>query len=162
MNTNADISNALKQLEEVKQAIDESGDTKLQMETAYDLKVVLDILHDPRIRDIVRIQDSIAELNNQIAQHPSILPNDFDISLSGELILKLPQSELFDPDFGEEQRVPSSPHSPHSPISMTKSSFIKNDFSDIDKPVDKVRKFCIFCGNLNSIKTCFYFRQYQC
>lgn len=136
MNTNADISNALKQIEEVKQAIDESGDTKLQMETARDLKIVLDILHDPRIRDIVRIQDSLAELNNQIAQHPSILPNDFDISLSGELILKLPQSELFDPDFGEEQRVPSSPH---SPISITKSSFIKNEFSDIEKPVDKVR-----------------------
>lgn len=135
MNTNADISNALKQIEEVKQAIDESGDSKLQMETARDLKIILDILHDPRIRDIVRIHDSIAELNNQIAQHPSILPNDFDISLSGELILKLPQSELFDPDFGEEQRVPSSPH---SPVSISKSNFIKNEFSDIDKPVDKV------------------------
>lgn len=129
MHTNADISSALQQMELLKQAVEDSNNPKLLMDTSDDLKLVIEILQDPIFRDIVRVQDSLEQLNREIAQHPSILPNDFDFAVSGDLILKVPQSEMFDPDFGEEQRVPSSPNS------YVKG---KKDLTE-EKPLDKVR-----------------------
>lgn len=135
MHTNSDISNALQQMELVKQAVEESNDPKLQMDTVDDIKFILDVLQDPIFRNIVQVQDSLAELNSQIAQHPSILPNDFDIAVSGDLILKVPPTDLFDGDFSNEQ-----PRSPSSPASIGKTSYKNtNDLSDQEKPVDKVR-----------------------
>jgi len=83
MHLNADISNALQQIEAIKKAVDDLDDPKLQLNTTDDLKLILDILQDPVFRSIVQVQDSLSELNNQIAQHPSILPGDFDITTSG-------------------------------------------------------------------------------
>lgn len=47
MHLNADISTALQMLEACKKAIDESEDDKLQMNTAEDMKLILDLLQDP-------------------------------------------------------------------------------------------------------------------
>ncbi|CAB4065132.1 MPDZ [Lepeophtheirus salmonis] len=41
---------------------------------------------------ILNIQDSLRELKRQVHLHPSILPADFDITPSGELVLNLPQA----------------------------------------------------------------------
>lgn len=119
MHLSADISSALQQIEAVKQGIDESDDPKLQMNTAESLKTILDILQDPVFRTIVHVQDSLSELNTQLVQHPSMLPNDFDIDVSGNLVLSVPSDVVY--DFGDDTpRVSSaqmSPRSLGSPIS---------------------------------------------
>lgn len=84
MHLNADVSSALQQFEAIKKAVDESDDPKLQLSTEEDFKLIFNVLQDPVFRSIVQIQDSLSELNSQITQHPSILPGDFDITLSGE------------------------------------------------------------------------------
>ncbi|XP_055607424.1 patj homolog [Uranotaenia lowii] len=116
MHLSQDVSSALQQIEVIKQTVEEMEPNKLQLNVMDDLKLVIDLLQDPVFRNIVQIQDSLAELNHQITQHPSILPGDFDIANSGELILNVPPvSDLFDADYPDEQRVPSAQISPGSP-----------------------------------------------
>lgn len=128
MHLNADISSALQLLENIKQIVDDTDDAKLQANTAQDIKILISVLENPIFRSIVTVQDSLSELNQQLGQHPSILPSDFDINISGELIINVPPgSELFDPDFEtgyqntqefDEQRVPSAQLSPGSPQTL--------------------------------------------
>nr|CAI5853776.1 unnamed protein product [Callosobruchus analis] len=125
MHLNADISSALQLLEDIKQTVDETGDPKLQVNVQQDLNLLISVLENPVFRSIVTVQDSLSELNQQLGQHPSILPVDFDITASGELVLNVPPAgELYDPDYTDdyapsrdfdEQRVPSAPISPSSP-----------------------------------------------
>lgn len=118
MHLSADISSALQQIEAVKKGIDESDDPKLQMQTAESLSTILGILQDPVFRTIVHVQDSLSELNAQLGQHPSMLPNDFDIDVAGNLVLSLNGGEvMYDYD---EQRTSSHSHS--APGSPDKSS----------------------------------------
>lgn len=118
MQINPDISGALQQIEAIKKAVDDSDDPKLQSNTSDSLKIILDILQDPVFRSIIQIQDSVSELNNQIQQHPSILPSDFDINASGDLIINVPPvMDMYGGDYIDEQRVPSAEISPHSPNS---------------------------------------------
>ncbi|XP_040157214.1 patj homolog isoform X1 [Anopheles arabiensis] len=116
MHLSSDVSNALKHIEIIKQTVEEMEPNKLQLNVSDDLKLVLDLLQDPVFRNIVQIQDSLAELNHQITQHPSILPGDFDIANGGELVLSVPPgTDLFEADYQDEQRVPSAQISPGSP-----------------------------------------------
>lgn len=125
MHLNADISSALQLLEDIKQTIDDLDDPLLQANTNQDLNLLISVLENPIFRSIVTVQDSLSELNQQLGQHPSILPVDFDITASGELALNVPPGgELYDTDYAEdyqhsrdfdEQRVPSAPVSPGSP-----------------------------------------------
>ncbi|XP_030385662.1 patj homolog [Scaptodrosophila lebanonensis] len=112
MHLNADISSALQQIDSVKRSIDEADDPKLQLQTAESLKTILDILQDPVFRTIVHVQDSLSELNAQLVQHPSMLPNDFDIDVSGNLVLSLNGGDVIY-DF-DERRSSSAAMSPHS------------------------------------------------
>jgi hypothetical protein len=97
-----DISNAQQNIEILKQAVLDSNDTSLQLDTLDDLTSLLQILDDPIFRDLIKIQDVIVELNGQLQQHPSILPADFDIvPTTGELILNVPRNSDYDVD---EQR----------------------------------------------------------
>lgn len=89
MHLSADISSALQQIEAVKKGIDESEDAKLQLQTADSLNTILGILTDPVFRTIAHVQESLYELGIQLGQHPSMLPNDFDIDVSGNLVLSL-------------------------------------------------------------------------
>lgn len=116
MHLSADISSALQQIEAVKKGIEESDDPKLQMNTAESLKTILDILQDPVFRTIVHVQDSLSELNSQLAQHPSMLPNDFDIDVSGNLVLSVHGDVVYDFDerLSSTQMSPRSPGSPSS------------------------------------------------
>ncbi|XP_068084012.1 patj homolog isoform X1 [Anabrus simplex] len=116
MPLNADISTALQLLEHIQHTIDASDDAKLQAQTSEDLNLLISVLENPILRSIVTIQDSLGELNQQLQQHPSILPVDFDITASGDLVLNVPPAvELYDPVFEpeyqnaneyEDQRVP--------------------------------------------------------
>lgn len=116
MRLNSDISDALQHIEAVKKVIDESDDAKLQLNTGESFDLILRILQDPILRSIAQVQDSLSDLNTQITKHPSILPGDFDISTSGELVLNVPTTlDLYDPDYpDQEQRVPSAQLSPNS------------------------------------------------
>ncbi|KAH8366141.1 hypothetical protein KR093_009699 [Drosophila rubida] len=89
MHLSADISSALQQIEAVKKGIDDSDDAKLQMQTTESLNTILGILTDPVFRTIAHVQESLFELGIQLGQHPSMLPNDFDIDVSGNLVLSL-------------------------------------------------------------------------
>lgn len=125
MHLNADISSALQLLEDIKQTVDNLNDPKLQNITTQDLNTLISVLENPIFRSIVTVQDSLCELNQQLGQHPSILPVDFDITPAGELAINIPPGgELFTPSYTEEypstrdfdeQRVPSAPVSPSSP-----------------------------------------------
>uniref|UniRef100_T1INI3 Uncharacterized protein n=1 Tax=Strigamia maritima TaxID=126957 RepID=T1INI3_STRMM len=81
---------------------------------SQDLSKLISLLESPVFRNILTIQDSLHELRRQIHQHPSILPVDFDISNTGQLILNLPSDSAttFQESFDSEQnyefdRVPT-------------------------------------------------------
>lgn len=141
MQVNTDISNALQQIEAIKKAVDEGDDEKLQANTADSLKTILDILQDPVFRSIIRIQDSVSELNNQITQHPSLLPGDFDINPSGDLSITVPQAmDMYGGDYIDEQRVPSaqiSPRSPNSPTTSSKLDYSSQHVNDLSRLDDE-------------------------
>lgn len=104
MHLSADISSALQQIEAVKKGIDESEDAKLQMQTSDSLNTILGILTDPVFRTIAHVQESLFELGIQLGQHPSMLPNDFDIDVSGNLVLSLNSGEVM-----YDSSAPASP-----------------------------------------------------
>ncbi|XP_029662223.1 inaD-like protein isoform X1 [Formica exsecta] len=119
MPLSTDISTALHLLEQVQERVED--DPKLQMHTSQDLKSLISLLEDPVFRSIVTIQDSLIELNTQLTHHPSILPGDFDINISGQLELSVPSTpvqplgpnmyqDLYqDSSELEDQRVPVAP-----------------------------------------------------
>lgn len=72
MQTTLDISTALKQIEAIKADVEKLQIPKLQASTADSINTILHILRDPVFRSIIQIQDSAAELNSQILQHPSM------------------------------------------------------------------------------------------
>ncbi|XP_070514878.1 multiple PDZ domain protein isoform X2 [Cardiocondyla obscurior] len=121
MPLSADISTALHLLEHVQERVEDCDDPKLQMHTSQDLKSLISLLEDPVFRSIVSIQDSLIELNTQLTHHPSILPGDFDINISGQLELSVPSTpvqplgpnmyqDLYqDSSELEDQRVPVAP-----------------------------------------------------
>lgn len=115
----SDISTALHLLEHIHQCL---GVTEFNETKSHDdLKPLMSLLEDPVFRSIVTIQDSLAELNCQLCQHPSILPGDFDISPSGQLELSVPNTpvqptgqtmyqDLYqDSSELDDQRVPIAP-----------------------------------------------------
>lgn len=67
------------------------------------------------------------------------LPDDFDISLSGDLILNVPPvMDMYGGDYVDEQRVPSAQLSPHSPNSPSISSKLDyNQHSDVSRLDDE-------------------------
>lgn len=102
--SNLDISNAQQNLEIIKQSVIDSADASLQLDTLDDLNSLLFILDDPIFRDLIKIQDVIVELNEQLQQHPSILAADFDIvPTTGELVINVPRNSDYDP-YVDEQR----------------------------------------------------------
>ncbi|XP_011504694.1 PREDICTED: uncharacterized protein LOC105367624 [Ceratosolen solmsi marchali] len=120
MTLNTDISTALHLLEHVHERVEDCDDPKLQLHTSQDLQSLISLLEDPVFRSIVTIQDSLAELNSQLGQHPSILPGDFDISLGGQLELSVPNTpvqpvgqamyqNLYQDTEIDDQRVPVAP-----------------------------------------------------
>ena len=123
MHLQSDISSALLHIEAIKSAIDDLDDAKLQMSTSENIKLILNLLQDPVLRSIVQVQDSLSELNKTTVQHPSIIPKEFDISTAGELIISVPACiNLYDPDYTDEQLVPSAQISPRSPNSSSAAS----------------------------------------
>uniref|UniRef100_A0A1B0BE50 Patj homolog n=1 Tax=Glossina palpalis gambiensis TaxID=67801 RepID=A0A1B0BE50_9MUSC len=116
MHLSADISSALQQIEAVKRGVNESDDAKLQALTDESIKTIVDILRDPVFRTIVHVQDSLSELNAQLTQHPSMLPNDFDIDMAGNLVLSVNGGDVM---YDFDERL-SSPLNSTSPVASGK------------------------------------------
>lgn len=101
--SNIELSTASQNLEIIKQAVIDSGDAALQVDTLNDLNNLLYILNDPIFRDLIKIQDVIVELNGQLQQHPSILPADFDIvPTTAELVLNVSRNS-YEPEYDEQR-----------------------------------------------------------
>lgn len=91
------------------------------MHTSTDLESLISLLEDPVLRNITVVQDSLGDLNDQLSQHPSILPADFNINLNGQLELSVPSTpiqpletniyqDLYqDKNAIDDQRVPVAP-----------------------------------------------------
>ncbi|KAK0182957.1 hypothetical protein PV327_001037 [Microctonus hyperodae] len=116
----SDISTALHLLEHIYERTKGTNVSKLQMHTNEDLQLLISFLEDPVLRSIALIQDSLVDLNIQLARHPSILPGDFDINLSGQLELSVPNTpiqsheisvyqDLYQDGELDDQRVPVAP-----------------------------------------------------
>ena len=58
-----------------------------------DLNTLISVLENPVFQSILNIQNSLRELKKQVNLHPSILPEDFDITSTGELVLNLPPTD---------------------------------------------------------------------
>ena len=52
-----------------------------------DLELLTNLLNNPVLRNILKLEDSLDELNGHLQHHPSLLPTDFDIDKSGQLVL---------------------------------------------------------------------------
>lgn len=158
MHLNADISSALQLLEDIKQTVEELEDAKLLANTSQDLNLLISVLENPIFRSIVTVQDSLSELDQQLGQHPSILPVDFDITAGGELAINVPPGgELYDPGYGEdfrhnqdfdEQRVPSAPISPGSPevraFNVAEDKVLLVDGKPLHPNISHQEVFCVF------------------
>ncbi|KAK6624470.1 hypothetical protein RUM43_004177 [Polyplax serrata] len=100
MSFNRDCSSALHLLEHIQQTINNTDDAQLQMQTAEDINMLISVFSNPILRSIVTVEDSLAELNQQLQQHPSILPVDLYVTPSGELSLNVvPPDEIYDSQY---------------------------------------------------------------
>ena len=94
---------ALVLLKEVQQSVRDTDDLNSNVQVNDDLNTLISVLESPVFQSILNIQDSLRELKRQVNLHPSILPEDFDITSSGELILNLPsEDEPYQNGFTEE------------------------------------------------------------
>jgi len=101
MSVSSDTRQVLTLLERIQQRLRASDSVQPVNE---DLHKLISLLESPVFRNILTIQDSLQELRRQIHQHPSILPVDFDISNTGELILNLPPApDVYDQSYDSEQ-----------------------------------------------------------
>lgn len=81
---------ALELLREVQVKVRATENLRGNRQVSSDLNTLISVLENPVFQSILNIQDSLRELKRQVQLHPSILPADFDITPSGELVLNLP------------------------------------------------------------------------
>ena len=84
---------ALALLKDLQTNVKNADDLRNNTQVNDDLNTLISVLESPVFQSILNIQDSLRELKKQVHLHPSILPEDFDITSSGELILNLPQAD---------------------------------------------------------------------
>ncbi len=84
---------ALDLLKDVRARVAAADDLKADRAVNDDLNTLISVLESPVFQSILNIKDSLRELKRQVQLHPSILPSDFDITPTGELVLNIPSSE---------------------------------------------------------------------
>ena len=78
---------ALELLKDVQQKVRQTDNLRSNQQINADLTTLISVLESPVFQSILNIQDSLRELKRQVQLHPSILPSDFDITPSGELVI---------------------------------------------------------------------------
>ncbi|XP_035710408.1 multiple PDZ domain protein isoform X3 [Folsomia candida] len=131
----SEVENALKLLDDVQKRMSggrlESTDPRQLTQVNNDLNTLLSVLSDPMFQRLCKIQDSVNELGSHLIKHPSITPNDFEVSTEGKLILKIsPPVDKFRPTFDKtpielnlkKKPIPTAKAASSPPISSTVSS----------------------------------------
>ncbi|XP_045028457.1 multiple PDZ domain protein isoform X3 [Daphnia magna] len=88
MPVTSDAKRALALLERVQQRVatnDEGNGVASQVQA--DLDLLTSLLQNPVLRNILKLEDSLEELNQHLVHHPSLLPSDFDIDKTGTLVV---------------------------------------------------------------------------
>nr|XP_040580380.1 patj homolog [Lepeophtheirus salmonis] len=85
-----DPTELLKEVE--KKGVKDSESLSSSAQIKSDLNTLISVLESPVFTSILNIHDSLRELKRQLNFHPSILPADFNITLSVELVLNLTQA----------------------------------------------------------------------
>ncbi|KAI9558121.1 hypothetical protein GHT06_014874 [Daphnia sinensis] len=88
MPVSSDAKRALALLERVQQRVaanDEGNGVASQVQA--DLDLLTSLLQNPVLRNILKLEDSLEELNQHLVHHPSLLPSDFDIDKTGTLVV---------------------------------------------------------------------------
>lgn len=85
-----DAKRALALLERVQQKVAHENGTSqdgVAPQVMMDLELLMGLLQNPVLCGILKLEDSLEELNRHLTHHPSLLPSDFDIDTSGQLVL---------------------------------------------------------------------------
>ncbi|CAG5072962.1 Similar to Patj: Patj homolog (Drosophila melanogaster), partial [Cotesia congregata] len=85
-------STIMHMLKHIGDEVKNSNTSQLQKQTVSEIELLISLIEDPVFHDIIVIFDSLNDLNNQILQHPSILPGDFIINSAGQLEVSIPNS----------------------------------------------------------------------
>lgn len=84
----ADAKRALALLERVQQRVSTNeGGNGVASQVQTDLDLLTSLLQNPVLRNILKLEDSLEELNQHLVHHPSLLPSDFDIDKAGTLVV---------------------------------------------------------------------------
>ena len=90
----SDAKRALTLLERVQQKVNSNNGvdgnnsrSSLASQVQLDLDLLMNLLQNPVLKGILELEDSLVELDGHLASHPSLLPTDFDIDKTGQLVL---------------------------------------------------------------------------
>ena len=61
--------------------------SSLASQVQLDLDLLMNLLQNPVLKGILQLEDSLTELDGHLASHPSLLPTDFDIDKTGQLVV---------------------------------------------------------------------------
>lgn len=105
-----------------------NGGNSLASQVQTDLELLTNLLNNPVLRNILKLEDSLQELNTHLHHHPSLLPTDFDIDKSGQLVLNanvLPSAQA-QTGKGKDGKLGSP--------SSTKQLFAPSEKKDTNRP----------------------------
>jgi len=117
-----DAERALSLLERVKQNIiaNDSDNNYSRVET--DLQLLTSLLKSPVLKNILKVEDSLGDLQSHLIHHPSLLPSDFDIDNAGHLVLNSnvlqPGQPGLQKDFNGKFSPPSGKSPDHLPMEV--------------------------------------------
>ncbi len=97
-------------MERVQQRVsnnDVGNGTESQVQT--DLELLTSLLQNPVLRNILKLEDSLEELNQHLVHHPSLLPSDFDIDKAGTLVVNQNILQTHRPGSNKTKEGKSSP-----------------------------------------------------
>jgi len=117
-------------LKDVQESVRINEDLSENAQVNADLKTLISVLDSPVFQSILNIQDSLRELKKQVALHPSTVPEDFDITPRGDLIINLPQpkhQEQQDDDEAEDTLVDIKPLDTSSHATSPDESMAEQD-----------------------------------
>lgn len=81
----------IEKIENLLQNFNEKLKPDIDKQLKKDIETLLNVLSCPIFDSIVKVKQSLNELNQELIKHPSILPLDFDISsTTGDLLLNIP------------------------------------------------------------------------
>lgn len=129
-----DAERALSLLERVKQNIITNDTDNNYSRVETDLQLLTSLLKSPVLKNILKVEDSLGDLQSHLIHHPSLLPSDFDINNAGHLVLN---SNVLQPSQpGQEKDVNGklSPPSGQSPKNLPAASQNVETVEIVDNP----------------------------